>query len=523
MLTGDPIGILLFGGVAFLAGLAALFLTAWLDPVSRRRARSQLLRSSDDGETVFLFEQERLVDATHTARQLLEAAPRSGTHWARLIGLLAPQFANAAALAELEKKGEVSLTSADGGTRLAARSVGAMRRVSLINLEEHGARVQVDRHSLAAMRSELDTLRANTDTAPFLVWRESADGQITWVNKAYLDMVEKAFDIATARAWPPPALFESASELGPSDRKSLRRLCLRAPGLATERWFDCHMAPLGDEMLLTAIDADAAVVAETQLREFMQTLTKTFAHLTVGLVIFDRSRRLALFNPALTDLTGLPVDFLTGRPTLLAFLDRLRERQMMPEPKDYRTWRKEIAELEAAAADGKYSETWSLGTGQTYRVTGRPHPDGAIAFLFEDISAEISLTRRFRAELEMGQATIDALEDGVAVFSGDGVLALANAAYCSLWDSEPNETLNDISIVEATRTWIDKSAPSPLWGDLREFVLRPHQRAEWSAPVRLLDGRAVDCRVVPIAGGATMVQFTLRRSAPQPSEIRKRA
>ncbi len=522
-MTADLISLLAFGAVAFLAGLAALFLTAWLDPIGRRRRRGQLIMDGADGETVFLFEQDRLIDATQSAKKLLEAAPNSGSQWTQLVGLLGPLFPKAGELAELEDKGEVTLYSDDGTTRLHARSLGTIRRISLIDLEEHDSRIHVDKHSLAAMRSELDTLRANTDTAPFLVWREAADGTITWVNRSYLDMVERAHDVGRARSWPPPALFDSAHSIGLADRKTMRRLCMKAPNVPGDQWFDCHLAPLGDEVLMTAVDANEAVHAETQLREFMQTLTKTFAHLTVGLAIFDRNRRLALFNPALTDLTGLPVDFLTGRPALLAFLDSLRERQMMPEPKDYRTWRKEIAELEAAAADGNYSETWSLGTGQTYRVSGRPHPDGAIAFIFEDISAEISLTRRFRAELEMGQAVVDAIEDAVAVFTSNGVLAMTNTAYAQLWGSDPNTTLADIGIVEATRHWIELAAPSPIWGELREFVMRPQQRAEWGAPVMLQDGRAIDCRVVPIAGGATMIQFILRNEINQPSAIPKRA
>jgi hypothetical protein len=43
--------------------------------------------------------------------------------------------------------------------------------------------------------------------------------------------------------------------------------------------------------------ADSAVQAETALREFMQTLTKTFADLPIGLAIFDRSRVLADVQP----------------------------------------------------------------------------------------------------------------------------------------------------------------------------------------------------------------------------------
>lgn len=180
---------------------------------------------------------------------------------------------------------------------------------------------------------------------------------------------------------------------------------------------------------------------------------------------------------------------------------------MIPEPKDYGSWRRRIVELEAAAAEGSYAEVWSLPDGRTYRVSGRPQPDGAIAFLFEDISAEISLTRRFRSELEVGQGVLDAIEDAIAVFSAGGILVVTNGAYGELWGEDPDTSLTDIDVLQATRRWMALTAPTPVWGDLRDFVTRNHDRTDWAADLRLRDGRALICRVVPIAGGATMVRF----------------
>ena len=80
---------------------------------------------------------------------------------------------------------------------------------------------------------------------------------------------------------------------------------------------------------------------------------------------------------------------------------------MVPEPKDYRSWSNQMNSLEAAAASGHHVGIWSLPGGQTYRVTGRPHPDGAVAFLFEDITSEISLTRQFRADLSLGAEVLE--------------------------------------------------------------------------------------------------------------------
>lgn len=281
------------------------------------------------------------------------------------------------------------------------------------------------------------------------------------------------------------------------------------------RWFDCTVAEVGGEKLFSAIERTDAVIAETRLREFMQTLTKTFAQLPIGMAIFDRDRELVLFNPALIELTGLPAELLTRRPTLVSFFDTLRERRMMPERRNYKEWREAIANLEAAAADGSFEETWSLSEGQTYQVTGRPHPDGAIAILFEDISSEISQTRRYRSELDLSQSVLDGLEPAIAVFSPSGALSMANNAYTELWGHHPEDSLGAVTIADATRHWASKSLPSPAWGDLRDFVGGGSMRVEWQSSVRLKDGRLLDCRFTPLSTCATLVVFEPRTAAAE--------
>ena len=263
----------------------------------------------------------------------------------------------------------------------------------------------------------------------------------------------------------------------------------------------------GEGIVHYALPADAAVKAEGSLREFVQTLSKTFAHLPIGLAIFDRQRQLALFNPALVDLTGAEVEFLSARPTLHAFLDRLRERQVIPEPKDYASWRQQMMDLEKQASRGLYEDTWTLPSGQTYHVVGRPHPDGAVAFLLEDITAEITLTRRFRSEIELGQAVVDTVEEAIVVFSPAGELILSNSAYDTLWGVEPALTLGKVTVVDSIRRWQEVSKPDPAFGDIRDFVLAMEERAAWTADLRLLGGDVLVCRVVPLPGGATLVAF----------------
>lgn len=247
--------------------------------------------------------------------------------------------------------------------------------------------------------------------------------------------------------------------------------------------------------------------AEIAQRNFVQTLTKTFAQLSIGLAIFDRNRQLALFNPALIDLTALPADFLSSRPNLLAFFDRMRENRMMPEPRNYSSWREQIAELVVAASDDRYTETWTLPSGVTYRVLGCPHPDGAIAFLFEDISAEVSLARRFRAEMELGKSTLDSLNQAIVVFAATGKLNFCNLAYRTLWSSEPEAGITEYSFLDGIRQWRLQTEKTDAWEKLRHHILDINPRESWTAPIIHQSGQALNMRVVSLTGGFTSIVF----------------
>ncbi|GKY86485.1 PAS-domain containing protein [Sinisalibacter aestuarii] len=494
--------------VAFSVAYAALTAFALLD----RRRTSQLRRFSDAERDaiVFIFENETLLAATPAARRLLEAAPRHGAVWTHLAELLGPRFPRLTdRIKDLAELGQIDLVSADGASRLRAEWHDGVARLTLEPADGGDTAARIDSQSYMIMSQELDSLRALAEYTPLPLWRETASGTITWCNAAYLDLTESAAAGAEAQGWPPAPLFALTDETLIEGESGLHRVALAPAQEERRRWFDVtlHTLPGGDRFG-TAISSDRLVKAESALKEFVSTLTKTFAALPIGLAIFDRSRELALFNPALMDLTGLPADFLISKPGLATFLDKLREARMMPEPKDYKSWRQQMSDLVAAAERGAYEETWALPTGQTYRVTGRPHPDGAVALLFEDISAEISVSRRFRAELETGQSTLDALPQAIAVFTSGGVLSLSNAAYARLWGRDPSTSLQDITFTDALRGWQSACAPSPVWDELHRFIMLTGHRRAWNARISLSDGRTLECQVSPLAHGSTLVAFS---------------
>ncbi|WP_460272926.1 PAS-domain containing protein [Celeribacter sp. ULVN23_4] len=511
----------LFTFVSLIAGslsvaFLALYALSWL--AARKERIDTIALASQDHDIVFLFDDEKLVNATPAAKSVLATAAEVGSDWSRLLSIMISKFPDMQQeVSHLAERESIAIESRDGRAVLKCEWRNGLARITLFDRETEQAHIEMDRHSLMAMEQELDTLRSTTENIPFLVWRELENGAISWANSAYIALSETLSEQDEHTSWPPAALFDTQllAQAGPNE---IRRLSLNDK-TGQRLWFDVNRFKLGNDTLYTAASADRTVKAEESLREFTQTLTKTFSHLTIGLAVFDRKRRLALFNPALTDLTSLPPDFLITRPALTSFLDRLRDNQMMPEPKDYKSWRQEMTALETAAEDGTYEEVWTLPSGLTYRISGRPHPDGAIAFLFEDISAEMSLTRRFRAEIETAQAVIDSLPEAIAVFSGEGMLVMANSTYTTLWGHEQMEGLSETSLTDATRIWHAKCAPSSLWREFRDFATQPGDRTNWTGQTRLWDGRRLKCRFVPLASGQTLVGFTpeSRASALRPA------
>lgn len=474
-----------------------------------RFGRHKTQHADADLRAVFLFEGDDLIDASPSAEHILAEAPRADTDWGRTLAALSPRFPRlAGAIGRVGEIGTLSLRSDEGGSQLVAELIDGRLRITVSEIASGPSEVRLNPGIFRGMLRELDLLRSVSSRIPFPVWRQTSNGEITWANQAYSELAEQVPSDDDAPAWPPKQVFSEDSIKELSNELGCRRLPFRPNASEDDTWYECRSTAFDDEILMTAVNIDATVEAEKQLREFMQTLTKTFSHLTTGLAIFDRHRRLALFNPALTDLTGLPSDFLAARPTLYTLLDRLRDRRMIPEPKDYGSWRSEIAQLEAAAVDGTYSETWSLPDNRTYRVSGRPHPGGALAFLMEDISAEMSMTRRFRSELELGQAVIDTLDHAIVVFSPSGVLSMVNQAYQVMWDSDIADTVDVPTITEVTRLWMAKACATPFLGEIRDFVLHASERSAWQDNIEMRDGSRLRCEVLPLSGGSTMVRFS---------------
>ncbi len=463
-------------------------------------------------EAIWVFDGPELLDVTTRAETLMDH-PEGPSDWADLHGILVRQFpAFPACPSSVRATGRIVVRALDPQDQreIVCEWIDGITRVQLYDAP--AARMRVLTDAGLSVEEELATLRTALDKSHFPVWRVNSSGDVTWYNTAYETLCRT---VHGRKPGPDTPLFGNSSEVPIPTQKARRSVTDHETG--RKLWFDVSLMQNDTGTLGYAMNVNAVVDAEAAQRSFVQTLAKTFAQLSIGLAIFDRNRQLVLFNPALIDLTALPADFLSARPTLLSFFDRLRDQKMMPEPKNYSSWRDQMADLVEAAANGRYQETWSLPSGSVYSVSGRPHPDGAVAFLIEDITAEITLTRRFRSDLELGQSIFDRLDDAIAVFSIEGHLTFSNTAYHKLWDVDPEKCFAQTAIVDAIRVWQEKCRATPVWGDIRDFVQSQDNRAEWWAKITTKSGEVLICSVHPIHSGATMVNFSRPTVAALPA------
>ena len=484
-------------GLIALSGLSLLFLCikkpiAW--PARWWRSRQAT------APLVMLFENGTLVDANCEAKTYLGLQGIKTVTWGHIRGLLENRISSLPlTLGQEDTPIRLHPNNArPGEIQASLEQWSNLAKLSLYNWPtvtptKAGIRVPV---------SEFESLTNVAMDSPFPIWRMSMSDQLIWANPAFYREYGNRVRIGDELRG---LKFKIPKDLKNSDSF---RVAFHSSVHNAMRYFDITMLAHAGSRTFFAVSADKAVQADEARRGFIQTLSKTFAQLSTGLAIFDTDRRLVLFNPALMDQFGLSAAFLSGEPTLTAFFDKLRESRMIPEPKSYSSWRERIMHLVLAASDDRYREIWPLPSGETYRVTGRPHPDGAVAFLFEDISAELLLERRFRAQLDMTRAVINNLNHAIAVVSPGGNFSMTNTAFHSMWGVDPDSSLSNFAWSDFENIWHFQVKESLVLGMISNYIRLYHERQSWTRSVLLENGNRLKISADPVSGGFTILTFS---------------
>ena len=232
--------------------------------------------------------------------------------------------------------------------------------------------------------------------------------------------------------------------------------------------------------------------------------------LATPIAIFDSGRGLVQCNRAYAALWHLEPEWLRPGMDERAILDRLRTDGMLPAEPDYQAWRARHLQSYTLRTP-RESEPWHLPDGRTVQVISAPAgPKGGVIYVFEDITDQLKLRSQHQTQLDVQRSTLNALNEGVAVFGTNGRLTLANPRLSVLWKLPMN--LLDAGphidrVIEAAARALPEDGAS-LWRDLKRAIvdLNP-TRTDQKGRITRADGRMLDYAIIRLPDGQTMMTF----------------
>jgi len=346
------------------------------------------------------------------------------------------------------------------------------------------------------------------DGLPLPVWLRDATLALVWGNRAYLAATgaPSVDAVRTAQT----ALEKSERDLAASARN--QRGALEARRFAVvggqRRALAFTETPIeGVGVVGSAIDVTDVAAAEARLQQHIDAHADTLDKLATAVAIFGRDTKLTFYNRAFARLWGLAESWLDSHPSDGDVLDRLREDRKLPEQRDYQVWKRERLSLYENPREYPSEELWHVPGGKTLRVVAQPHPFGGLTFLYEDVTERLALESNYNTLIKVQSATLDTLQEGVAVFGPDGKLKLHNAAFMRIWNLAPTDLAGEPHVRTIAAACAEKFGDEAVWERLiQSIVSGAPGRRDWGE-IERSDHTILSLALSPLPDGATLVTF----------------
>jgi signal transduction histidine kinase len=382
-------------------------------------------------------------------------------------------------------------------------SGAAMMRIRDVS----GERLQLAqlRDQFAQAGGALDGLRCALEAADMPAWTRDSLGRIVWCNIPYA----RAVDAPDADA----AIDTGGEMFDPATRREAT-----AALKETGAWKRRASAVVGGELrAFDAVEARTAVGSAGVARDVSEIValkadmernegdySRMIDRLSTAVAIFDKAKRLTLYNAAYRQIWSLEPAFLDQRPTDGEILDRLRAERQLPEQVDFRAWKAQ--QLSAYQAIEPSETVWHLPDGRALRVVMSPNPKGGVTYLYDDATQSYALASQVTALTHVQGETLDALKEAVAAFGADGRIKLFNPAFAELWQIDPAVLRDRPHIDEIARACKPLCHDPRMFDELRAAIVDlPEHRQSRTARIERADGLILDCAALPLPDGATLM------------------
>ncbi|ETS09655.1 sensor histidine kinase [Bartonella henselae] len=374
----------------------------------------------------------------------------------------------------------------------------AIARFQDISLQQsENARLQ---KNIARILTELRMQRNLLDVIQEPVWIKDSEGKICFINRAFREITgfrEGSNEVVD--------LFNETTQRKTDETETVFQEHVHTVLDGERHRFHLTRITTAEGMAAFARDDSAYENLANELRRVFQNHCETLDQISTAVAVFDSNQKLKFCNHAFKILWPLENSFLESEPSHTLFLERLREKGLIGEHPDWRTWKEEL--LKAYRQTESNQQIWNLPDGRTVRVISSPHPQGGVTWLYENLTEKIDLEQRYNTLIKIQGETLDKLSEGVVVFGTDGCLRLSNPALSKLWSLPYN------LLVEGTHITQLQSYCSPLtlrqeWDWFTKFITGfAEERDTYSGRMDLKNGMIIDYTLVPLPNGETMLTF----------------
>lgn len=350
--------------------------------------------------------------------------------------------------------------------------------------------------------------RGILNSLPVPVWMRDKTLSLVWGNRAFFETTGTSDLEAAARSGNP--LEKTERDLAAT---------ARAQGQAIEakrfvvvggkrRSLQISEIPTETGIIGTAADVTEVTAGEAKLKQHIDAHTDTLDKLATAVAIFGPDQRLQFFNRAYVALWGLSEKWLEKHPTDAEILDRLREERKLPEQRDYHGWKRDRLELYTTARDYPSEDLWHVPGGKTLRVVAQPHPFGGLTFLYEDVTEKLSLATSYKTLIQVQSATLNTLQEGVAVFGPDGRLKLHNAAFARMWSLSDKDLDEEPHVRAIASLCTEKYGETPVWERLTQAIVAGAETDRRMGEFERNDRSILALGLSPLPDGATLATFS---------------
>ena len=370
---------------------------------------------------------------------------------------------------------------------------------------------------LRQTEAALNSLTHLIEAAPFPMWYRGPDLKLALVNSSYVhavevaeasEVIEKGFELIDAEG------DDGAVATARQAQESGRIVSRMQPAIlrGERRMLRIVNVPLSTGAVAGfAVDVQDLEDARTELSRHMESQRELADRMTAGTAQFDADRTLSFFNRPFAVMTQLDPEWLAEGPEFDRVLERMRDKQRLPEVRDFPVWKSERREW-FTSAEEVVEEEWTLPHGDHIRVVAQALPDGGLRLFLEDRTEQLRLASARDTLLRVRAATFDNLFEAISVFASDGRLYLWNRRFLEDWELDEEWLAEHPRVDELVPAMARKLVNPTAAAQIREMVRQTtNERQSSSGRISMTDGRHFQFAAVPLPDGNalfTMVDVT---------------